>query len=148
MAETLGVAASGITVAQISMQVGGTVLKLKKLWDEIKAVPDDIADLMEQIECLSPILCETENGFNQSGLPPISWDELASRPTSMYCRKALQNLTVMVDELSYQINSAKKRHRKIAAVKVVLKKDLLRKLERRLESAVRMLTLAQQSYLV
>ncbi|OTA68467.1 hypothetical protein K449DRAFT_322913 [Hypoxylon sp. EC38] len=146
MAEALGVAASGIAIAQISTQVGGTVLKLKRLWDEVKDVPDDIADLMEQIECLDPTIWEIENSFNQSGLPPLIWDELASRSTTVYCRKALQNLTGMVDELSLYINNAKKGRRKIAAIKVLLKKDSLRKLERRLENAVGMLSLAQQSY--
>ncbi|OTA87357.1 hypothetical protein M434DRAFT_35401 [Hypoxylon sp. CO27-5] len=148
MAEVLGVAASGIAIAQISTQVGSTVLKLKRLWDEVKDVPDDIADLMEQIECLNPTIWEIENNFDQSGLPPCVWDELASKSTAMYCHKALKNLTGMVDELSLHINNAKKGRRKIAAIKVLLQKDSLRKLERRLENAVRMLTLAQQSYLV
>ncbi|XXH06018.1 hypothetical protein Hte_012463 [Hypoxylon texense] len=148
MAEALGIAASGIAVAQLTSQVGGAVLKLKQLWDEVKDVPEDIADLMEQIDCLDPVLWETENNFNQGGLPSIVWDRLASKRTTTYCRKALHNLTQMVDELSLQINNSKGSRRKIAAVKVLLKKDLLKKLEKRLENAVRMLTLAQQSYLV
>lgn len=148
MAEALGIAASGITVAQLSSQVGGAVLKLKQLWDEVKDVPEDIADLMEQIDCLDPVLWETENNFNQGALPSIVWDELASKKTTMYCRKALHNLTQMVDELNHQINNSNKYCRKMAAIKVLIKKDILKKLERRLENAVKMLTLAQQSYLV
>lgn len=148
MAEALGIAASGIAVAQLSSQVGGAVFKLKQLWDEVKDVPEDIADLMEQIDCLGPVFWEAENNFDQSGLPSIVWDQLASKSTTMYCRKALGNLTQMVNELSRQIGNPSKSRRKIAAAKVLLKKDLLKKLERRLENAVRMLTLAQQSYLV
>ncbi|KAF3069745.1 hypothetical protein GL218_07876 [Daldinia childiae] len=148
MAEALGVAASGIAVAQIAIQVGGTVVKLKQLWDEVKDVPDDIADLMDQIDCLDPVLWEVENGFNKSELPSMLWDNLASKSTTRYCRKALENLTAMVEELNLQINTAKRGRRKIVAIKVLLKKDSIKKLERRLENAVRMLTLAQQSYLV
>ncbi|KAI1414985.1 hypothetical protein F5Y13DRAFT_196988 [Hypoxylon sp. FL1857] len=148
MAETLGVATSSIAVAQITLQVGSTILKLKKLWDEINDVPDYIADLMEQIECFNPILWEAENSFNQCGLPPTIWDELASKSTAIYSRKALENLTGMVDDLSIHIHSAKKGRKKLTGIKVLLKKNSLRKLERRLENAVRMLTLAQQSYLV
>ncbi|KAI0105938.1 hypothetical protein F4814DRAFT_452317 [Daldinia grandis] len=148
MAETLGVAASGIAVAQIAIQVGGTVVKLKQLWDEVKDVPDDVVDLMDQIDCLDPVLWEVEDSFNQAELPSTLWGDLASKSTTRYCRKALENLTAMVEELSIQISSAKKGRRKITAVKVLLKKDSIRKLERRLENAVRMLTLAQQSYLV
>ncbi|KAI1644455.1 uncharacterized protein F4817DRAFT_360756 [Daldinia loculata] len=132
MAEALEVAASGIAVAQIAM----------------KDVPDGIADLMDQIDCLDPVLWEVENGFNKGELPSMLWDDLASKSTTRYCRKALENLTAMVEELNLQISSAKKGRRKITAIKVLLKKDSIKKLERRLENAVRMLTLAQQSYLV
>ncbi|KAI0843876.1 hypothetical protein F5Y00DRAFT_267139 [Daldinia vernicosa] len=148
MAEALGVAANGIAVAQIAIQVGGTAVKLKQLWDEVKDVPDDITDLMDQLDCLDPVLWEVENGFNKVELPSILWDDLASKSTSRYCRKALENLTAMVEELNLEISSAKKGWRKIKAVKVLLQKDSIKKLERRLEKAVRMLTLAQQSYLV
>ncbi|KAI1374189.1 hypothetical protein F4677DRAFT_172830 [Hypoxylon crocopeplum] len=148
MAEALGVAASGIAIAQISAQVGGAVFKLKQLWDEIKDVPDDIADLMEQIDCLDPVLWQTENIVNESNPSALAWDELASKSTTIYCRKALQNLTDMVDELSRQIHTSKKGRRTLSAVKVLLKKDSLKKLEKRLEIAVRMLTFAQQSYLL
>ncbi|KAI1209621.1 uncharacterized protein F4807DRAFT_460370 [Annulohypoxylon truncatum] len=148
MAEALGVAASGIAIAQISAQVGGAVFKLKQLWNEVKDVPDDIADLIEQLDCLSPVVWEVENNFNQGSLPSIFWDQLASNSATTYCRKALQNLTTMADELNLQIDNARKGHRKITAFKVLLKKDSLKRLERRLENAIRMLTLAQQSYLV
>ncbi|KAI0377506.1 hypothetical protein F5Y04DRAFT_291741 [Hypomontagnella monticulosa] len=147
MAEMLGVAASGIAVAQITIQVGSTVLKLKKLWEEIKDVPDDIADLMDQIDCLEPVVWEAENSLNQGDLPSLVWDSLASKPATNYCRKALRNLTAMIDELNAQISSARGGRRKLIAAKVLLKKDSLKKLEKRLENAVRMLTLAQFSYL-
>ncbi|KAI1384188.1 uncharacterized protein F4822DRAFT_63089 [Hypoxylon trugodes] len=106
MAEALGIASSGIAIAQIASQVGGAVFKLKRLWDEVKDIPDDIADLMEQIDCLDPILWEAGNTLDQSGLPSIVWNELASKPTTTYCRKALQDLTEMADDLSFQINSS------------------------------------------
>lgn len=148
MAEVLGVAASGIAIAQISLQVGGAVRKLKQLWNEVKDVPDDIADLMEHIDCLSLAVWESENNIEQNSLPSIVWDDSASKLASTYCRKALRNLTTMIDELNLQIDNAKKGRRKIAAFQVLLKKDLLKKLEKRLENAIRTLSLAQQSYLM
>ncbi|OTB17386.1 hypothetical protein K445DRAFT_276313 [Daldinia sp. EC12] len=148
MAEALGIAASGIAVAQIAIQVGGAVVKLKQLWDEVKNVPDGIADLMDQIDCLDPILWEAENGFSRGDSPSMLWDDLASKPMTVYCRKALQTLTRVVDELNHQITNAKRGRRKITAIKVLLKKDSIQKLQKRLENAVQMLILAQQSYLV
>ncbi|KAI1094010.1 hypothetical protein F5B19DRAFT_82152 [Rostrohypoxylon terebratum] len=103
---------------------------------------------MEQIDCLSSVTWEAENNLSQDCLLSLVWDELASKSTTIYCRKALQNLTSMIDDLYYQISNARKGRKKIAALKVLLKKDLLKRLEKRLENAVRMLTLAQQSHLV
>ncbi|RWA12556.1 hypothetical protein EKO27_g2574 [Xylaria grammica] len=142
------VAASGIAVAQVAAQVGKSIIKLKQLWDELRNVPSTIGDLLDQIECLDPALWEAENTFDQASLPPMFWDNgLASRSTA-YCRKALSSLTELVDELTLQINRPGKFRSKIASAKVVLKKEQLKTLERRLQNAVRMLTLAQQSYLV
>lgn len=42
MAEVLGVFASGVAVVQISTQVGGSILQLKRLWDDVRNVPDTI----------------------------------------------------------------------------------------------------------
>ena len=148
MAEALGVAASGIAIAQVTSQVGKSVIKLKQLLDEIRDVPDDIDDLMQQIDCLDPAIFEAETNFNDTGLPSILWNDAAAKRSTAYCRSALKALTELVDELSLHIQHSRNRRRKVGAVKVLLKKDMLKKLEKRLESAVRMLTLAQQSYLV
>lgn len=148
MAEALGVAASGIAIAQVTSQVGKSVIKLKQLLDEIRDVPDDIDDLMQQIDCLDPAIFEAETNFNDTGLPSILWNDTAAKRSTAYCRSALKALTELVDELSLHIQHSRNLRRKVGAVKVLLKKDMLKKLEKRLESAVRMLTLAQQSYLV
>ncbi|RYP06038.1 hypothetical protein DL764_003401 [Monosporascus ibericus] len=147
MAEALGVAASGISIAQVTSQVGVVVVKLKKFCDEVKDVPDDIADLLQQIDCLDPALWEAENSFESTGLPAMLWNDAAAKRSTTYCRNALKSLTEIVDEMAVQINHSKRLNRKVASMKVALRKDTLKKLEKRLENAVRMLTLAQQSYL-
>ncbi|RYP89920.1 hypothetical protein DL770_003941 [Monosporascus sp. CRB-9-2] len=147
MAEALSVAASSIAIAQVTSQVGIAVVKLKKFCDEVKDVPDDIADLLQQIDCLDPALWEAENSFESTGLPAMLWNDAAAKRSTTYCRNALKALTEIVDEMAVQINHPKRLNRKVASVKVILRKDTLKKLEKRLENAVRMLTLAQQSYL-
>ena len=148
MAEALSIAASGIAVAQVTGQVGKAVVKLRRLLDEIKNVPDDIADLMQQIDCIDPALFEAEANFNDTGLPSMLWNDTAAKRNAAYCRSALGSLTKLVDELSQDIQHSRKLQNKIGAIKVLLKKDMLLKLEKRLEHAVRMLTFAQLSYLV
>ncbi|KAI1081379.1 hypothetical protein F5B20DRAFT_63167 [Whalleya microplaca] len=146
MAEALSIAASGIAVAQIAGQVGKAVLKLKRLWDEVKDVPDNIADLMQQIDCIGPVLWEVEN--NMPELPSMLWNNSATKRNTEYCHKALAALTGCVNELNMHIDSRKRASKRLGAIKVVLKKDQLSKLEKRLGSALRMLSFAQQSYLI
>ncbi|XDG07273.1 hypothetical protein ABKA04_006888 [Annulohypoxylon sp. FPYF3050] len=148
MAEVLGVIASGIAIAQVAGTAAGAVVKLKKLWDEVKNVPERISDLMEQIDCLDPILWEAEQQVLQNRLPPQLWDDTVAIRSTKYCRKALQKLTHVAKDLASQIDSKRRVERGISRTKVLLKKDRLRDLEQRLESAVRMLQLAQQGYLV
>ncbi|KAK8135099.1 hypothetical protein PG984_007111 [Apiospora sp. TS-2023a] len=126
MAEVLGAVASSIALVEVAGKAGGAVIKLKKLWDETNNVPETIADLMMQIECLDPAIWEAETHFAQS-TPPLSFGTMQPRGG---------------------INTAKRGRRKLAYLKVMLKKDELRSLEKRLETAVRMLQSAQNGYMI
>jgi hypothetical protein len=123
MAEALGVVASGIAVAQIAGQASGAVLKLKQLWDEVQNVPATISDLMEQIGCLDPTLWEAEQHFHHQDISPLHWENPTGRRSAEYCRKALQKLSAITNELSTMVTSEKRIRRKIGCVKVVLKKE-------------------------
>lgn len=46
MAELLGI----ITVVETAGKVGSSILKLKRLWDEVKDVPQSIRALMDELE--------------------------------------------------------------------------------------------------
>ncbi|KAK6825565.1 hypothetical protein PG987_013059 [Apiospora arundinis] len=103
---------------------------------------------MIQIEYLNPAIWEAETHFAQTGLPSELWDDAAVRKSANRCRVALQKLTNLVSDLTVQANSARRVTRKLAYLKVVLKKDDLRVLEKRLETAVRMLQSAQNGYMM
>ncbi|KAI1875816.1 uncharacterized protein JN550_002102 [Neoarthrinium moseri] len=148
MAEVLSIFASGVAVAQVAGTAGGAVIKLKKLWDEVKDVPETIQCLMDQIDCLDPALWEAEQHIAQNELPAMLWNDSAAVRSAEYCRKALSKLTELVDDLAVQISSCRGLSKRLAKVKVVLKKDELRKLERRLETAVRLLQTAQQGNII
>ncbi len=148
MAEVLGVVASGIAVAQVATTLGSAVVRLKALWEEVREVPERIADLMEQIDCLDPALWEAERLLSENELPAELWTDISARRSAEYCRKALRKLTALIDDLSAKIHSPKSPTRKIGRFRAVLKKDTLNILESRLESAVRLLQLAQQGYIM
>jgi hypothetical protein len=155
MAEALGVFASDVAIAQVAGTAGTAVLKLKKLWDEVQDVPEAIQDLMEQIDCLDPALWEAERHLAQNDLPPMLWSDEAAVRSAAYCRKALTKLTELVDDLAVLMRATPDRNRRrdrvarrVACVKVVLRKDELAKLERRLETALRILLASRQGYIL
>ncbi|CAJ2514179.1 Uu.00g022980.m01.CDS01 [Anthostomella pinea] len=148
MAEILGAVASGIAIAQITGTAGGAVLKLKKLWSEVKNVPETITDLMEQIDCLDPALWEAEQQFSQTQLPPQLWNDVAAVRSAECCRKALAKLSEVVLNLSLKIKAQGRVKRGFSRAKVALKEDELDSLQRRLGIAARMLQSAQMGYII
>jgi DNA repair ATPase RecN len=149
MAEILGVVASGITVVETAGVLGTKLLALKRLWDEVKDVPETIQDLMTRIEVLQPLLDQIENDFHNLGSVPrkrLEGDESAIRCVE-HCRTAVSQLSALSDELSVRINSKQRTRRGIAKVRVLIKKDILQKFEGQLQNALHLLNLAQLHYL-
>ncbi|CAJ2502616.1 Uu.00g100100.m01.CDS01 [Anthostomella pinea] len=143
MAEALGVVASGIAIAQVAGTAGKAIIKLRGLWNQVRTVPDTIADLMEPIDCLQPALWEFENNLAHQNIPNQFWDDSTTRRSSEYCSKALAELSDLVTDLSRHINSERQIHRSTGRCKAISKKEQINLLERRLEKAVRMLQFAQ-----
>ncbi|ETS88140.1 hypothetical protein PFICI_01968 [Pestalotiopsis fici W106-1] len=146
MAELVGLVASSIAIVETAGKVAGAVLTLKKLWDEIQDVPDTIRNLMTEIEVLEPILTVIEDDYNNTGTPIPN--DRASNLALAYCRKAVTDLEDLVRHLSVNLQAARRSKRGKAKVRVILEKDTLKKLQDRMQAAVRLLTLAQQTYLV
>ncbi|RYP43924.1 hypothetical protein DL768_009555 [Monosporascus sp. mg162] len=149
MAEVVGVVASSVTLADVAIKIGGAVFKLKGLWDEIQDVPQTIAYLMKQIEIADSIVWEIENEVKEHArFNPMIFDDTAMRNSTELCRHAVQNLMNLADDLRIQIDAQRKIKRGIAKVKVRLKKEALAEHEKRLQDAFRILTAAQQSYMM
>lgn len=146
MAEVLGVVASGIAVVQIAGKATTTVLKLKQLWDQVKYVPEAILDLMEQLECLEPALSQLENRIEISQTLEGTSHTSSKQQSVIYCRRAFDKRSGLVEQLSAQINQNQRHKRTLERVKVVLKKEQLKQAEASLNSVIRMLTIAQQCH--
>jgi len=63
MAEAIGIVASGISIGQLAGQVTACTLKLKAYWDEIKKAPTEIKYPVREIDALSPILSQIQDGY-------------------------------------------------------------------------------------
>ncbi|KAH8599537.1 hypothetical protein B0O99DRAFT_682230 [Bisporella sp. PMI_857] len=103
MAEVLGVIASGITVVEVVGKIGGRILALKKLWDEVQDVPDKIAELMRDIEILEPLLTELESNLTDANTIGSNSGSIGIALT--YCQKAMVNLDALLKDLAINLLS-------------------------------------------
>jgi hypothetical protein len=53
---------SGLGVASLALQIGDCVIRLKGFWDAVKEAPEEIKNLIEEIETLSLVLSGFEDG--------------------------------------------------------------------------------------
>lgn len=154
MAEVLGLVASGISVAQVAGSLVTASLKLKALLDEVKNAPENLRDMLDQLELLTPILCEaTANSDDVAGTSPSlsahSHVQQALQKALGACQTASEQLELLAADLMSQINNARGGvRRKHAKVKVVLKKGTLAQHEIRLQKTIQLLTLAQNTYIM
>ncbi|KAG8161642.1 hypothetical protein KVR01_008629 [Diaporthe batatas] len=148
MAEVLGAVASGLAVAEVGLKVGGTVWKLKKLWQQVHEVPETIQDLMKQIEIMDPVLCDFETNFGVQNASLTTQNTPQSMLSAKYCRQAFNDLRGLIEELDGAIQAEKKARRTLAKMRVVLKKDVIKGLGERLDRAMKLLQGAQTNYLV
>jgi hypothetical protein len=141
MAEVIGVVASGISIVQLAGQVTACTLKLKAYWDEVKEAPTEIKYLVREIDALSLILSQIQDGYTGG-------EDVYLQHSPELCRDGAEELKRLVDEMEMKLSLGGGRwKRKIGAAKVVLKKEEMKRLKGRLESAVRMLGSAHQSYI-
>ncbi|KAH7127640.1 hypothetical protein EDB81DRAFT_889432 [Dactylonectria macrodidyma] len=126
MAEILGIVSSVITVVETAGKLGSSAIKLKRLWDEVQDVPRD----------------EFQQTRNM-----VRSDRAAIRSLE-YCRRAVTELEGLVEDMQLQVTNAKKGRRTIAKFKVVIKKSMLEQFHERLGSALQLLSIAQQTYLI
>ncbi|KAF6827915.1 hypothetical protein CPLU01_08841 [Colletotrichum plurivorum] len=125
MAEALGLAASVIAVVDVTGKAFALSFKLKSLWDEVRDAP---ALLLEKAE----VLQDLEQFF---------LDKYIGK-----ARAAMSDLQDAIDTLSVQVNDKRRYRRKLAAAKVVIKKDSLEAIERKLDRALSLYKLAQGLY--
>lgn len=145
MAETLGAVASAVAVAEVGLKLGGAVLKLRRLWEDVQAVPVTIGDLMTELEILEPIVDESEH---QDTLSLELQSDRSARLGSSYCRAAVLELRTLVESLSHDIDSQRKRKRYLGRVKVTLSRETIAKAEAKLQRAVALLQSSQMNHLM
>lgn len=146
MAEVLGIISSAITVVQVAGKIGHQTVALKRLWNEVKEIPETISALMEEISIYCPVLDQMEDEFQQCH--EIVRNDSAAKKSFEYCRQAVSELEALIEQLQRQIDLARTGKKTLAKVKVVLKKPMIEEHQSRLQRAIRVLMMAQQMYLM
>lgn len=147
MAEVLGVVASGIAVVDAAGQIGSGIIKLRRLWNEVKDVPYTIKSLMQKLEVFAILLGELETTQQSStGDAARPFNSQGMRLSMTQCREAIDALDDLVNKLSEHVDSEKRSKRAKAKLKVALAKDNLAQCHDRLKDAVQLLQFALECY--
>jgi hypothetical protein len=145
MAEVLGIITSGLAIGQLIGSITSSIIKLKEHWDQVKDAPGEIQSLLLEIDSLNLILSHIEQDRHQAGLPDISQNTCFEQSLSL-CKQGTEELSVLVSELAVKIDGKKGWRRKAGASKVVLKREEVKKVKRRMKNAIRLLSLAYQCH--
>ncbi|KAE9572276.1 hypothetical protein CGMCC3_g11629 [Colletotrichum fructicola] len=146
MAEVFGVVASALAVAELTGKFGVSIVKLKKLWDEIQDVSEEMNRLMRRLEVLKPVLAEMEAEFVQQRHKV--YHNSAANLSIEYCRQAVDDLESLAEDLQARISAAKRTRRKLTRLKVSFKKDNIREFQERIDFALQLILLSQQTYII
>ncbi|KAF5648485.1 uncharacterized protein FTJAE_1318 [Fusarium tjaetaba] len=146
MAEILGLASSIITIVEVAGKLGTNTIRLKRLWDEVQDVPASIQRCIEQLEILAPAIEEMDHEFEKTR--NMIQNDSAAKRSLEYSRKAVETLDTLVRDMESQINAAKASRRLVAQLKVRIKRDMIEDHQHRLTSALQLLSLSQQTYLI
>ncbi|KAL0782557.1 hypothetical protein CaCOL14_000463 [Colletotrichum acutatum] len=141
MAEVLGVVVSALTVVDMTVKLGSSAIKLKKLWDQVHDTPSEIGQLVAQVELLNAVLAEADAMSDQV----YSTNNNPSVISLNYCQHAVNHLETLVTDLQQQMTMANKPRRSIARLKFTLKKDLIQNCQNKLQVALQMVVLSQNT---
>lgn len=146
MAEVLGVVASGIAVTQLATQVTSSIIKLKNYWGQIKDVPSEISFLLREIDALNVILCHIQDDLGTVSDPALGGSSIYLDQSLELCGQGSAELTILVNELAAKIEGKRGLRKKLGSAKVVLKDEEVKRLKRRMKSAIRLLSLSYQCH--
>lgn len=147
MAEVIvGVVASGISIGTLAAQITSSIIRLKSYWDQVQDAPDDMRDLIEELEDLNQLLVDIEEDQRQNPISNLILDPSSSSRCLQHCKQGATRLKELTDSLSEDIEGNSKLKRKWASVKLVLKKDKIDRYRMKLQRVISLLNLSHQIY--
>ncbi|KAG7139244.1 hypothetical protein HYQ45_003734 [Verticillium longisporum] len=144
MAKIVGLVASSIALAQVVGKIGGGVLKLKCMGDEVKDVPEAIQDLFKRLDLILPMVARIARDIETGAT--VFEDMEAVESYILSCQQVISDEATMMNDLLVQIDATKRVRRVRDIVRVALKRDVLERHEKKLEVMIQILLLAHSEY--
>ncbi|KAK7429196.1 hypothetical protein QQZ08_004206 [Neonectria magnoliae] len=138
-------AAASIAFVQITTDIVKCVVKARRLWQEVKDVPDEIQEMLSDMDDLGTMF----NGIKhqlESNNSSLSQDDPSVTRSLDIATQACDGLTKLIKDMSTQINSKNGMKKKAAALKVTMKKEHLDQYQQRLFRLINRLQLSAQFY--
>lgn len=147
MAEmVIGVAASGITIGALAAQIAIGMVKLKSYWDRVQDAPEEIRDLLEELEIYAQLLADVEDDQQWNPVSTLILDPTSKSRCAQYSKKGADQLKELADKLATDIEARSKLQRNWASAKVVLQRDKIQRYKTKIERAIRLLSFSHQLY--
>lgn len=136
MAEVLGTVASGLQVAALAAKIISIGFKVRTMYDEMQGASAEVAASLDEINILAQILEEL-------GKSPIATHVVLMKARS-HCEKCLQELESTLRTLERNIQTSRGFLSKFLRLNIIIHKDVLIRMEHRLETSLRIVIFAIQ----
>jgi hypothetical protein len=125
---------SYIAIVDMTAKVVTLAFKTKQLWDQVKDVPAETQDLLQELRLTARLFGVLRSQMQIASTLGIPWDEnvmLDCLDSAMTAQCSLEGLFL---ELERQLRVSRKGFRHLIAAKFVMKKDVVQKLKERLNA--------------
>ena len=147
MAEVvIGTVASGITIGALGAQIAGGIIKLKSYWDQIRDVPQNLHDQIEELEILNQLLVDTDRDQQRNPVSSLILDPSSNNRCLQYCKRAVNQLSDLMNEIARDTVATNKLRRHSASAKVVWRMEKIDRYQSKLKRSIRLLSFSLQLY--
>lgn len=122
------------------VQLAKSINNLKICWKQIQAAPEDIQQLIRDVEMFGLILTEVEGGVDARF---VDRPRLTDQKSILWCKEASEELDILVRSLRRDMDSSSQIP---GSAKMAIPKNKIEEYRSRLKNAIRLLLSTQQCY--
>ncbi|KAJ5137063.1 hypothetical protein N7448_005617 [Penicillium atrosanguineum] len=146
MAEVIGIVSGTITFATVVAQISKSVIQIKDCWSQIRDAPNELQELIAELEIYDLFLREIEQNLSSGPLANATEMSEHSFQSLGVCRKAAESLQIISKDIAKDLRPSGRFRRSYFSVKIVLQKGKVEKYKARLSNSIRLLSFSQQCY--